>query len=58
MADVTPSWSRYCGSSRSSYYPYASSPPSSTIRVRSEDEFRHVLSDLTDGRFSSVYRSY
>ena len=58
MADVTPSWSRYCGSSRPSYYPYTSSYPSRTIRVRSESEFRHVLSDLTDGRFSSVYRPY
>jgi hypothetical protein len=54
MVDITPSWNRRCYSS-SSYYPYMSSYPVETIRVRSENEFRHVLSHLTNGRPPSVY---
>ena len=51
MADVTPLWSRYCGSSSYRY-------PSDVIRVRSEGDFRRVMDDLTHGHSYSRYSSY
>jgi hypothetical protein len=63
MRDVTPSWDRYCNSSSrypysSSYYPHYSSYPERRIRVSSENEFQHILCDLTNGRVPASLRSY
>jgi hypothetical protein len=65
MADVTPAWERYCRSSSygggnypSSHYPSSSSYSPQTIRVNSDNEFRRVLCDLTNGHVPSTLRSY
>lgn len=55
MTDVTSSWNRYCNSSypSSNYNRYSSYCPEKTIRVSSDNEFRNVLCDLTNGRVPS-----
>jgi hypothetical protein len=68
MTDITPSWNRYCGSSShddypsshypSSHYPSSSSNPHQTIRVNSDNEFRRVLCDLTNGHVPPPLQSY
>jgi hypothetical protein len=61
MTDVTPSWKHYCNSpSYDSHYSssYRSSYPAKTIRVNSDNELQHVLSDLTHGHVPSALRSY
>ncbi|CAF0842703.1 unnamed protein product [Adineta ricciae] len=59
--DCVPSWNRYCRSSSYDCLPscYSINPScsSKTIRVCSDDEFRRVLCDLTNGHVSSGLRS-
>ncbi len=63
-ADVTPSWDHHCNSSSHNRYPssydrYSSSSyPPATIRVSSDNELQHVLSDLTHGHVPRSLRSY
>jgi hypothetical protein len=55
----TPSWNGYYRSaSYDPYYRSSSYYPSDIIRVHSENEFHHVLSDLTNGRVPPTLGSY
>ena len=62
MTDVSSSWNRYCRPSDydclpSSHDSYCSPSQPRTIRVCSDDEFRRVLCDLTNGHVSSALRA-
>ncbi len=58
MTNVTSSWAHNDHlSSPQCYYPSSSFTPQ-TIQVNSDGEFHHVLSDLTNGRVPTPFRSY